>query len=130
MLGLQGWQRLLHSRPGRRFRERYQRHAADSPARRRWSAAGAVGVILLGLILMPFPGPGTLIVIVGLALLAGISGRVAGLLDAAELRLRRAGQWLQGRWRQAPRAVSALVAVIVLVTVGVLALLAYALLAG
>ncbi len=130
MLGKQGWQRLLRSRPGRRFRERYRRHADDTPARRHWSAAGAVGVILLGLILMPFPGPGTLIVIIGLALLAGISARVAGLLDLAELRLRRAGQRLQGRWQRAPWTTGALLAAIALTAAGGLGFLAYVLLAG
>nr|WP_241696186.1 PGPGW domain-containing protein [Solimonas terrae] len=53
--------------------------------------AAGVAVLAAGLILVPAPGPGLLVVAVGAALLAGESASVATWLDHGELRVRR---WL------------------------------------
>jgi uncharacterized protein (TIGR02611 family) len=102
--GIRRWHRLRLSRPGRRFQERHDRHRSDD--RRRRLAAVAAGVLLIigGLVLMPLPGPGSLIVVIGLALLAGVSRRAARLLDRGELRLRRGLRWAGRRWKRAPPA--------------------------
>lgn len=60
------------------------------------AVVGLVGaaVVLLGLLLVPLPGPGWLVVFVGLAILASEFAWARRLLDWARLRLRVWTQWL------------------------------------
>ena len=85
------WRALLDAPPGKRFRMRYERRADErkSPAARiAWSAA-AVALILGGIVALPRPGPGMLVIAAGLALLAQESLVVAKLCDRAELAIRK-----------------------------------------
>jgi uncharacterized protein (TIGR02611 family) len=90
------WTFLKQAPPGERFaryhrrRQQRRRHRWQRPL---WLTAGAA-VVVIGIILMPAPGPGLLIVAAGLALLAGESATIAGWLDRGERRLRR---WLGRR---------------------------------
>ncbi|WP_028080390.1 hypothetical protein [Solimonas soli] len=83
--------RFLRSAPaGERF-SRY--HARRREGRRHaWAGAlrlaGGVLTVALGIVLMPAPGPGTLIAAAGAALIAGESRGFAAFLDRLELRLR------------------------------------------
>jgi hypothetical protein len=81
--------KILDGKPGRRFMARY-RHRRRS--RNQWlhalTMAGAVALVLLGLILLVTPGPGSLVLILGATLLARQSRRAAMMLDRAELRVR------------------------------------------
>ena len=54
-----------------------------------------MGSVLLGVL----PGPGTLTFFLGLGMIAGEFGPVARLLDRAEVRVRKLGQWVKGTWR-------------------------------
>ncbi|WP_043112644.1 PGPGW domain-containing protein [Solimonas flava] len=84
------WTFLREAPPGERF-ARY--HALRQQQHRyRWQRplllAGGGGLITVGVILMPAPGPGSLIAAAGAAIVAGESHAFAGFLDRTELRLR------------------------------------------
>jgi uncharacterized membrane protein HdeD (DUF308 family) len=94
------WRELRQGEPGRRFRARYERrHSRRRHAGgRKWSVmvAGAV-IVLAGIVLLPLPGPGMLVIALGALLVAEESLTVAKMLDALELR----GRALISRWRPA-----------------------------
>lgn len=80
------WQRLKHTRPGRRFCSFYQRHGE------RWPGWARVLLILaaaisfaIGFILVFIPGPAILFFAITAALLAAQSRPVARQLDRAEI---------------------------------------------
>jgi hypothetical protein len=81
---------LSRGTPGRRFQERYlrARRAKHSAAKRIAKVAAGVAVIAVGIVLLPAPGPGLPVVLLGLALIAESSLRVAKTLDRIELRAR------------------------------------------
>lgn len=84
------WRELRHGEPGRRFRARYERRkCANRGAARKCLICilGAV-IVLAGIVLMPLPGPGILIVAFGALLMAEGSRTVADALDSLELRVR------------------------------------------
>lgn len=87
----QGWRDLRQGEPGRRFRSRYERRRQQGrrSIARKWSVI-ALGVLitLAGVVFLPLPGPGMLIIAFGLLLMAEESRGVAQALDAAELRAR------------------------------------------
>ncbi|HEY9547283.1 MAG TPA: PGPGW domain-containing protein [Solimonas sp.] len=84
------WNRLKRAPPGERFsryhehRQQQRRHAWLRPL---WLIVGTL-VIIIGVILMPAPGPGMLIVVAGAAIVAGESATVARLLDRGECWIR------------------------------------------
>jgi uncharacterized membrane protein YdbT with pleckstrin-like domain len=89
----QQWCELRNGPPGRRFQERYERNRrarADESAVRRFLQPVA-GVILLkaGIVLCILPGPGLPLLILGAALLAERSRRVARALDWMEIKARQ-----------------------------------------
>jgi hypothetical protein len=84
------WQELKRGEPGRRFQSRYERRASSGGARK-WLliAAGAL-LMLLGLVFLPLPGPGLLIIAAGALLVAEESLSAARALDWVERKARRA----------------------------------------
>jgi hypothetical protein len=102
----EGWRRFKAGAPGERFREHYRHRRESSPggARRYLVMAGGIILLLLGLFLLPAPGPGMVVVALGGALMAGESYAVASLLDWLEPRVRRiavaGGHW----WKRASPA--------------------------
>jgi hypothetical protein len=89
-----------HAEPGERFERLYREEERDrkSPAVRVLLIAVALVVIAGGVVLMPLPGPGILIVAVGAGFLAMQSLAVARLLDRLEPKLRAAWTWLKRRF--------------------------------
>jgi len=89
------WQQLREAEPGERFQQLHRRRheASASGGQRRLRMAAAIGLILLGLVMMPAPGPGLLVVLAGLSLLASESLGTARRLDRLEL-------WFRERWRR------------------------------
>lgn len=84
------WKAFRADEPGRRFTRRHERmRSASRGAVRRalWIALGG-GLVIVGLVFMPLPGPGFVPLGIGLALLAGESRRIASWLDRAEVRVR------------------------------------------
>jgi hypothetical protein len=94
------WNALRDDPPGERFRNHHRRMRDPACARLR-VAALVVGPILAaaGVIMLFIPGPGLLFILAGAALLCGQSERLAGWLDHAEPRLRRALAGARRRWR-------------------------------
>jgi len=95
------FKRLTEGRPGHRFQDRYaRRRAVPCGALKKWTSmlAGVV-VILVGVVLMPLPGPGLLVVFFGAALMADHALWVARLLDRGEARVRA----LAARFSRKPR---------------------------
>ncbi len=92
------WRAFRGDSPGQRFKNQHRRMREAGSAKLRALAIG-LGVVLLagGVVLLFVPGPGLIVVVFGLALLAGESRTLAGLLDRAEPHVRR---WHAGlrRW--------------------------------
>ena len=85
------WQQFRSATPGRRFIEQFetnQQERASKWIRLALITLGAV-VVLIGLVALPAPGPGMLIVAAGLALLARESRWIAERLDGVEVKVRR-----------------------------------------
>jgi hypothetical protein len=81
------WRELLRDKPGQRFRAQFRRmRERGGPRLARMIAA--VGLIATGLVLLFVPGPGSLLIVVGAALLAEGSYVVARRLDRVEVRAR------------------------------------------
>ena len=85
------WRRFRDAEPGQRFQRQYQ---ANQKSRRfRWTrpvwVALGIVVVLIGILALPAPGPGTVVIAVGAALLARESQVVARVLDGLEVRIRR-----------------------------------------
>ena len=99
MIDVRGWDRFVTARPGRRFFERYQRmRQAQSGAWKRCAfVCAGILVCLAGIFFLVVPGPGLLILAVGLALIAQESAWMARLLDRLGLRLRRLWASYRGR---------------------------------
>lgn len=94
---------LKKSRPGRRFQDRH-----DRAKRKRSSLAGKVArvgaglaIVAAGVLLMPAPGPGWLIFILGLSLVGSDVAVVARGMDWAEVQVRAAGAWARRFWTSA-----------------------------
>ncbi len=90
------WRELADSPPGKRFRSRYERSATRSGGKRTLTLIAASLLIAAGVVLLVIPGPGSVLIVLGAALLAEASLSVARWLDWAELRIRK----LLGRSRR------------------------------
>ena len=91
MFDTRGWDRFVHSLPGRRFQARYRRMQRDKGSmwKRCAFVCAGIALALVGLFFMAVPGPGIPILAIGLALVAQESAVLARLLDRAEVKLRR-----------------------------------------
>jgi uncharacterized protein (TIGR02611 family) len=81
--------RIRGAEPGQRFLQRQQRHVASGVLRRSFAVTAGVFCLALGVVMIPFPGPGWITVALGIALLSGESRRIAGALDRLEIWGRR-----------------------------------------
>jgi hypothetical protein len=101
------WHDLRSARPGERFREAQQRRRRTR--RSRWSTWVAIGagiiLIAVGLSALVLPGPGGLVIALGVALIARESAPVARASDHAELRLRSAAASARRWWQRSGAAV-------------------------
>ena len=85
------WHQLRKAPAGKRFRLRYEHRARERKTlwtRILWSGLAAV-LIAAGIVALPLPGPGTVVIALGLALLAQESLVVARFCDRAELAIRK-----------------------------------------
>ena len=102
----ENWRRFKHSEPGRRFQDhhRYQQGLSGSGSYLR-GFSGIVGCLLVvvgGFIAVPGPGPGWLIILLGLGMVAGESLFFARLFDKAEVKLRGSIRRDVGVWGISP----------------------------
>jgi uncharacterized membrane protein HdeD (DUF308 family) len=95
--------RLGSSGAGRRFQKV---HSIESQKRKPWvrSVKLLLGILLIaiGTFLLAVPGPGLLVILVGLGVLASGSRAVARLLDRSEVLARNSWHQTAKRWRESP----------------------------
>jgi hypothetical protein len=113
------WRVLRSGKPGERF-ERYYRSEQEgrTPLRKFISIFVGVTIFAAGLVFLPAPGPGTLVVALGLGLLAREFRFVARALDGLEPRLRRAAAGAARFWKSSPPLGRAALVLIVIVLAG------------
>jgi len=121
------WHRLKEAEPGHRFQQEYEHHREAK--RGKFSRVISVGVGLLivavGIVGLPAPGPGFLVIAFGGALLARESHAVARALDWAEVQLRRVLHRARSVWKHAAPLAKALIVVIGLGLAGLAGYFAY-----
>lgn len=85
------WHRLRTGKPGDRFQGSQRAHAEARHGKwaRFVSLGGGALLIAVGIVALPAPGPGWLIIGLGAALIARESAMVARALDAIEVKLRK-----------------------------------------
>lgn len=102
------WRQMKASRPGHRFRDRYDRHKKSSNAPKTvWLVVrilAAVLLLLVGGVFMFIPGPAVVFFFFAGALLATDSLPVAKLLDWTEVQARKIGSKVRRLWRKLPTA--------------------------
>jgi hypothetical protein len=98
------WQEFKRGRPGQRFQNRYERNRKTRSGRSKWlrflKPLAAILLLAAGLFFCAIPGPGVPLLILGAALLADVSRRVAVALDWLDLRLRAFFKRLRKGWSQ------------------------------
>ena len=82
-------------------------------------------IVAIGIVGLPAPGPGFLIIALGGALLARESRAVARAMDWLEVRLRRVFHWARSTWKHAAPLAKALLVVVGLGLAGMAGYLAY-----
>ena len=95
------WRRFKKAEPGTRFEKQYQANQRERHAK--WVRPAVIllgiAVVLIGLVALPAPGPGTLVIAAGGALLARESLWIARKLDDVEVKgrklLGKARRWLK-----------------------------------
>ena len=83
------WRELADGTPGKRFQKRYEKKQREGNSGRTLKLIAAVLLIAAGVVLLVIPGPGSVLIVLGAALLAESSSSVARGLDWTEMRIRR-----------------------------------------
>jgi uncharacterized membrane protein HdeD (DUF308 family) len=96
------WKHFRHDAPGQRFRNHRER-MKDKPGSHSLVAI-VIGVLLVvgGIVLLFIPGPGSLLIVFGFALIASHSKKLSGMMDRTEPKLRRIGRRGMRRWKAMP----------------------------
>ena len=99
---LTSWFRLLSGHPGRRFHDFYRHRQMQRGYKLTFAKFAMIlcslAVIAIGVVLMPLPGPGSAIVVLGLALIGSEFEPVARALDWMELKVRPIIMPLKKKW--------------------------------
>lgn len=94
------WRRFKEDRPGRRFRNyRVRLHQHGSRALRALGIVCGTLLVLAGIAMCFLPGPGLLVILLGLAMFGGESRRLARWLDRLEPTARRRAAAAKRWWR-------------------------------
>lgn len=119
------WRSFRETPAGQRFQnaheQRGQGRSKSGPAVRACYLAGGVVLTAAGFLLMPLPGPGSLVALGGLAMLARESIVVARSLDWADLKLENGWEKFVARWRKwgwVQRSCLAIVALLLIMSAG------------
>ena len=130
----QNWEQFKASDPGHRFQDRYTRRQQASHGR--WdkrsmiNIALGIGIALVGLLLVPAPGPGFIVTFVGLGLLGSEFAPTARMLDWAEVKGRAIAGWAKGVWDRSSLGVKVLLVLLGAAGLAALGFGAYRLLVG
>jgi hypothetical protein len=111
------WKLFKTSKPGERFVRLYHsREARPSWWQRSTFLLLGVLLMIVGVVLMAAPGPGTVAFVLGAAIAAQESLRVARAMDWAEVRLWRAARSARAWWRRRSTSTKAAMAIAAVVT--------------
>ncbi len=115
-------QRFKDSKPGLRFQDHYHDHQRSKSGRCRLQVRifyvfGGSLIVVGGIIAVPGPGPGWLIILLGSWMLAGESLFFARFMDRVEVNLRRLARRIVGIWTTSSALVKGLVTLTILVCV-------------
>ena len=126
------WRRLRQVEPGKRFQEYNRLHQARErgTASRLISIVIGIAIVTVGIVALPAPGPGTLIIAIGAAFIARESFMVARFLDWLELRLRAGLRRARSAWKGASPVKRVGVAVVGFGVVGLAVYFAYSVTLG
>jgi len=121
------WHRLKEAEPGHRFQQEYEHHEGGRRGKVSRVLSVSVGLLIvaIGIVGLPAPGPGFLVIALGGALLARESRAIARALDWGEVRLRRVLHWARSAWKHAAPLAKALMVVVGLGLAGLAGYLAY-----
>jgi len=95
------WREFAHDKPGQRFENQHRRLKRGGRAVSVGMAVVGALLVASGVVLLFVPGPGLLVGVFGLALMVGISSRLARALDRLEPGERRRASRAQAWWSQA-----------------------------
>lgn len=108
------WRQLKAGKPGHRFQDQYE--ANRKRRRPAWvrpvSIVAGIVIVAVGVVALPAPGPGFLVIALGGAFIARESRLAARILDWVEVRLRKAWAWLKDAWAEASWPVKVLAVLI------------------
>ncbi len=114
----ENWRRFKQGKPGHRFQDhhhRYQRgYRSRSYLRGLFGIVWGLLVVGVGFVAVPGPGPGWLIILLGLGMIAGESLSFARSVDWVEVRLRQGARLVAGAWAISPIPVKVLIVLTVL----------------
>jgi hypothetical protein len=96
----QEWRLLKHDRPGERFDNHRERMDKGPTWKKVVRAVAGFTLIAVGIVFCILPGPGTVGIVLGLALLAGMSRPIARLMDRIEPKLRHVARRARAFWRR------------------------------
>ena len=102
----QEWQQLKRGRPGQRFESQFDRNRKEAATRFGRVVRIVAGILLIpvGIFFLAFPGPGLVVIAIGLILIARESRMMARALDRSEMRARRTWEGVQQRRRRAAKS--------------------------
>ena len=97
------WADVWRGTPGKRFEQRYRRKHPGSRRSTRKILTIVVGLLVLvvGIVMLPAPGPGMVVVALGAGIVAQASLAAARALDWCELRIRALLAWARKLWARA-----------------------------
>jgi uncharacterized protein (TIGR02611 family) len=120
----QHFQPLLEGEPGERFQQQFHQRREDrkNPIIKKFLfIGGGLIVTAAGIIELPLPGPGTVIIIIGLGLLAQESLRLSKFLDWLEVELWTTLDQSQDWWKRSSavkKAAAVIVTLFILIIIG------------
>lgn len=116
------WRELASAPVGHRFQTHYRRkHQRGRSSHRIGKLFLGITLVVAGVLLLFIPGPGSVLIVIGAALLGEESLVIARWLDALEIRLRKISSSALRKWRRASLlARSSLVLVTAVLAGGVL----------
>lgn len=114
----ENWRRFKQGKPGHRFQDHHHRcqrgYGSRSYLRGLFGIVWGLLVVVGGVIAVPAPGPGWLIILLGLGMIAGESLSFARSVDRAEVRLRQLARLVAGAWAISPVPVKVLIVLTIL----------------
>ncbi len=125
----ESWKQFKESEPGHRFQDRYNRRQEESHGRfdagKIFNMAAGIAVTLAGILFIPAPGPGSMIIFLGLGLIGCEFLPFARFLDRAEVKLRAAVDEIKDLWKRSSIPVKILISLFILGLTGAVGYGAY-----